>query len=52
MTRTKVLVNKQVYVGLSVLDTRKTTMCEFCYNNINQNMEIKQNYATWKQRAL
>ena len=30
--KTQILMNKPVYLGLSILDLHKTEMCEFWYN--------------------
>ena len=37
MKKTKVIMNKPIYLGLSILDLSKTLMCEFC----NDYMKIK-----------
>ena len=43
----EVIMNKSVYVGLSVLDFSKAAMYEYWYEYANQNMETKQNCAKW-----
>ena len=32
MGKTQILMNKPVYLVLSILDLSKTVMCEFCYD--------------------
>ena len=34
MGKTQILINKPVYLGLSILDLSKTVMCEFCYDYV------------------
>ena len=34
MRKTQVLMNKPVYLGLSILDSSKTVMCEFWYDHV------------------
>ena len=41
MNKTHVLMNKPVYLGLSILDLSKTVMYEFCYYYVNENMVKK-----------
>ena len=38
MGKTQILMNKPVYLGLSILDLSKTVMCEFCYDYEKPNM--------------
>ena len=40
-------MNKPVYLGMSILDIRKTLMYEFLYDYLNKIMEIEHNYVTW-----
>ena len=40
-------MNKPVYLGMSILDIRKTLMYEFLYDYLNESMEIEHNYVTW-----
>ena len=46
MEKTKVKMNKPVYLGMSILDISKIPMYEFWYD-LNQSTKRKQNYATW-----
>ena len=34
MRKTQILMNKPVYLGLSILDWSKTVMCEFWYDHV------------------
>ena len=53
MKKTKVKMNKPVYLSMSILDISKTLMYEFWYDLIlNQSTKTKQNYATWILIAL
>ena len=36
MRKTQLLMNKPVYLGLSILDLSKTVMYEFCYDYVKQ----------------
>ena len=47
-----ILMNKPVYLGVSVLETSKTVMYEFWYDYVKPKMEKKQNYVTWIQTEL
>ena len=38
LRKTQILINKQVYLSLSILELSKTVMYEFWYDYINQNM--------------
>ena len=51
MNKTHVLMNKPVYLGLSILDLSKTVMYEFCYYYVNENMVKKENCVRWIQTA-
>ena len=45
MKKTKVKMNKPVYLGMSILDISKTLMYKLWYDYINQSMRIEQNYV-------
>ena len=40
MSKTRVKMNKPIYLGLSILDTSKILMYEFWYDYMNQNIMI------------
>ena len=44
--KTKVIMNKPVSLGMSILDISKTLMYKFWYE-LNQNMETEQIFAIW-----
>ena len=46
MKKTQILMNKPVYLGLSLLELRKILMYEFWYDRV-KNMVKKQNCVTW-----
>ena len=50
MKKTKVKVNKPVYLGMSILGISKTLMYEFWYDYLKP--KTMQNYATWILIAL
>ena len=45
--KTQILMNKPVYLGLSISDLSKIVMYEFWYDYVNQNMVKMQNFVTW-----
>ena len=47
--RTQILMNKPIYLGLSVLEISKIVMYEFLNDIKNQNMVRKQNCVIWMQ---
>ena len=49
MKRTQILVNKPVYLGLSVLETNKLLMYESWYYYVKPKYGEKANYAIWIQ---
>ena len=44
MNKTKLNINKPLYLGMSILDFSKTLMYEFWYDFNKPNMETGQNY--------
>ena len=48
MKKTQILINKPVYLGLSILDMSQTVMYEFCYDYVKQKKIVKiQNFVIW-----
>ena len=45
MKKTKIKMNKPIYLGTSILNISKTLMYEIWFDYINEKAE--QNYATW-----
>ena len=45
MKKTRVKMAKPLYLGMSILDIRKTLMYEFWSDYIGPSMETRQNYA-------
>ena len=45
MNKTKLNINKPLYLGMSILDFSKTLMYEFWYDFNKPNMETGQNYV-------
>ena len=52
MTKTKVKMDKPIYLGFSILDLRKVVMHEFWYDYIKPKYGKKQNCVPWTQIAL
>ena len=52
MKKTKVKMNKPVYLDMSILDISKTLCMNFGRIILNQNIETKQNYVIWILRVL
>ena len=52
MKKTRVKMNKPLYLGISILDISKTLMYKFWYDYFKQSMGIKQNYVIWILIAL
>ena len=51
MRKTQILMNKPVYLGLSVLDLSKTVMYEFWYDCVKPKLVKMQNFVIWIQAA-
>ena len=53
MRRTQILMNKVIYLGLSILEIGEKLMHEFWYAYVKPNNgKKKRNYVTWIQTAL
>ena len=52
MKKTKVKMNKPVYLGMPLLGISKTMMYEFCYDYIKPKYQDNANYAIWILAAL
>ena len=50
--KTKVKMNKPIYLGLLILEISKILMYKFWYDYVSQNMIIMSNCAIWTQIAL
>ena len=51
MKKTQILINKPVYLGLSILDMSQTVMYEFWYDYVKQKKIVKiQNFVIWMQK--
>ena len=51
MRKTQILMNKTVYLGLSILDLCKTVMYEFWYDYVKPKYAKMQNFVKWIQIA-
>ena len=51
MKRTQILINKPVYLGLSIREINKMAMYKFWCDHVKPNSEKKKNYVTWILRA-
>ena len=51
MRKTKILMNKPVYLGLLVLDLSKTVMYKFWYDHVKSQYGQMQNFFKWIQTA-
>ena len=52
MRKTQILMNKPVYIGLSILEVSKIVMYEFWYDYVKPTYKKKANYVTWRQTTL
>ena len=52
MKKTKVKMNKPVYLGMSILVLAKRLCTNYGMNILNQNINKKQNYVMWILIAL
>ena len=52
MEKTKVKMNKPVYLGLSILEISKTLMYEFWYDYINPKHQDNAKFGTWIQTVF
>ena len=52
MKKTKVKMNKPVYLDMSILNISKTLMYEFWYDYVKPKYKRNRNYATWILIAL
>ena len=52
MIKTQTLMNKPVYLGLSILDLNETVMYRFWYDYVEKKMKKRQNYVTWIHTVL
>ena len=52
MKKTKVKMNKPVYLGMSILDISKTLCINFGMTTLNQSLRIEQNYVIQILTAL
>ena len=51
MRKTQIIMNKPVYLGLSILDLSKTLMYEFWYDYVKPKYVKMQNFIIWIQTA-
>ena len=51
MKRTQILINKTVYLGISILEMSKTVTYQFSYDYVKPKYGEKVNYTTWIQTA-
>ena len=52
MNKTKIKVNKLIYLGLSILEISKTLMYEFCYDYTYTKYRQKENLCYMDRIAL
>ena len=52
MKKTKLKMNKPIYLAMSIIEISKTLMYELWYGYIKPRYQTKQNYDIWKLTAL
>ena len=52
MRKTQILMNKPIYLGLSILDLSKIVIYEFWYDYVIPKYGENQNFVIWIQTAL
>ena len=51
MRTAQILMNKLVYLGLSIIDLSKTVMYEFWYDYVKPKYVKRENFVTWIKAA-
>ena len=46
MKKTKIHINKTVYLGLSILEVSKAVLCEVCYDHVKPKYGEKKRHGT------
>ena len=52
MKKTKLKMNKPIYLGFSILDLSKTVMCKLCYDYVKPKYSKKTKFVIWTQITL